>query len=129
MTLTPTKADGIWLGLVLLALGALGFLDMAGVLQANETIGRWWPVAIIGWAAVGMLAARRVTMGGVIVAAVGFGLLADAQHWTLRVAAWSAVFSFIGVWILVSTLSGRRDGQRARSAEEDDRSSTTAART
>jgi hypothetical protein len=109
MTLTPNRADALWLGLVLLALGTLGFLDAAGVLNANEMIGGWWPVAIVGWAVIGMVASRHITAGGIVIAGIGLALLADAQQWALRGVAWSAAFTFIGAWILFSIVRGGRD--------------------
>jgi hypothetical protein len=117
MTLTPNRADAIWLGLVLLALGTLGFLDAAGVLNANETIGGWWPVAVVGWAMIGMVAARHVTAGGIVVAGIGLALLADAQQWALRGVAWSATFAFIGAWILFSILRGGRDAASSSASD------------
>ena len=31
----------------------------------RQTIGQWWPLAIVGWPLVEMAAARRITLGGV----------------------------------------------------------------
>lgn len=41
------KPTRIWLGLLFLALGVSGILDAIGTLAWNDTVGRWWPVAII----------------------------------------------------------------------------------
>jgi hypothetical protein len=120
MSLTPTKADGLWLGIVLLGLGACGFLDVAGVLDANHTIGLWWPLAIIGWPVTAMLLARRVTLGATIVVGLGLALLADAQQWTVRPIVWSALFSFVGAAILVSLSRGAHKEQRPVPSSNDD---------
>ena len=75
------KAGSVWFGVVLVAVGLCGFLDAAGVVDSAQTIGQWWPLAIVGWPLVEMAAARRVTLGGAICAAVGVTLLADVQAW------------------------------------------------
>ena len=71
----------MWFGVVLVAVGLCGFLDAAGVVDSAQTIGQWWPLAIVGWPLVEMAAAKRVTLGGAICAAVGVTLLADVQAW------------------------------------------------
>ena len=43
------KPTRIWLGLLFLALGVFGVLDATGVLAWNDTVGQWWPVAIIAF--------------------------------------------------------------------------------
>lgn len=95
--LRPNRA---WWGLVFVALGGLGVLHVAGVLDWNQTVGHWWPVAIVGWPIAEMLTARRFSTTAAIVAVVGLGLLADEQRWTARGIIWSAVFVAIGAAIL-----------------------------
>ena len=43
------KAGSVWFGIVLVAVGVCGFLDAAGVVDSAQTIGQWWPLAIVGW--------------------------------------------------------------------------------
>ena len=53
------KPSTVWIAIVLLALGVCGILDAAGVVASSQTIAQWWPLAIVGWALIEMLAARR----------------------------------------------------------------------
>jgi hypothetical protein len=112
------KPGTVWIALVLLALGVCGILDAAGVVDSSQTIGQWWPVAIVGWAISDMLAARRVTLGGVICAAIGATLLADAQGWANDAFLWSALAITIGLAILADAVlrRGPRHGADARIA-------------
>ena len=104
------KPGTVWIALVLLALGVCGILDAAGVADSSQTIGQWWPLAVIGWAIAEMLAKRRVTVGGVICAAIGLTLLADAQAWANGALLWSSLAITSGLAILVS--AGLRRGER-----------------
>lgn len=112
------KASHVWFGALLVVVGACGILDAAGLIDSSRTIGQWWPVAIIGWAIVDMLAAGRVTLGGSIWVAVGITLLADAQAWAGDVLIWSALALFAGLAIIVaeSLKRGSAHGSRDRAA-------------
>ena len=101
------KAGSVWFGIVLVAVGICGFLDAAGVVDSAQTIGQWWPLAIVGWPLVEMAAARRITLGGAICAAVGLTLLADVQAWASDVVVWSSLAAFVGAAILVAAASRR----------------------
>ena len=101
------KAGSVWFGIVLVAVGICGFLDAAGVVDSAQTIGQWWPLAIVGWPLVEMADARRVTLGGAICAAVGLTLLADVQAWASDVVVWSSLAAFVGAAILVAAASRR----------------------
>jgi len=102
------KPGIIWIAIVLLALGVCGILDAAGVVDSSQTIGQWWPLAVIGWAIAEMLAERRVTLGGVICAAIGLTLLADAQAWVSSdTLVWSSLALFIGLALLVGAALSR----------------------
>ena len=91
----------LWFGLLFLAMGFLAILDAAEIVAWSQTFEEWWPLAIVGWGAAGMLAERRVTIGGAIVVAIGFTLLADEQGWMVEGLVWSALFLLIGVAILL----------------------------
>ena len=101
---TPTLTR-VWWAMVFVWLGGLGVLHVLGVLDWSRSVGGWWPVAIVGWGATEMLAARRFSPSAAIVTTVGLGLLADEQHWTGRGFIWSALFVAIGTAIL---FGGRR---------------------
>ena len=107
------KPSTVWIAIVLLALGVCGILDAAGVVDSSQTIAQWWPLAIIGWAITAMLDERRVTLGGVVCAAIGLTLLADAQAWVSGAVLWSVLAIGLGLVILVdASLRRRRASQR-----------------
>jgi hypothetical protein len=112
------KPSTVWIAIVLLALGVCGILDAAGVVDSSQTIAQWWPLAVVGWAITEMLAERRVTLGGVICAAIGFTLLADAQAWFSDTLVWSSLALFIGLAVLVGAALNREE----RAGREDSRS-------
>lgn len=70
-----------WIGIVLLLLGGFGLLDATGVVDADLTIGRWWPVAVVGLGLAAMAGQRRVSVGPAAVTAVGVVLLGSQQGW------------------------------------------------
>ena len=109
------KPSTVWIATLLLALGVCGILDAAGVVDSSQTIGQWWPLAVVGWAIAEMLAERRVTLGGVICAAIGLTLLADAQAWVSDTLVWSSLAVFIGLALLVGDALSRGD----RAGRED----------
>lgn len=106
------KPGTVWIATVLLALGVCGILDAAGVVDSNQTIGQWWPLAIVGWAVADVLGERRVTLGGVICAAIGLTLLADAQAWAGDTLVWSSLAIFIGLAVLFDAAMHRREQSR-----------------
>ncbi len=101
------RPSTIWIVIVLLAVGVCGILDAAGVIDSSQTIGQWWPLAVVGWAVAEMLGERRVTLGGVICTAIGLTLLADAQAWVNGMLLWSSLAITIGLAILVDAGLGR----------------------
>ena len=103
------KPSTVWIAIALLALGVCGILDAAGVVASSQTIAQWWPLAVIGWAITEMLAERRVTLGGVVCAAIGLTLLADAQAWVSDTLVWSSLAVFIGLALLVGAALRRED--------------------
>jgi len=103
------KPSTVWIGIELLASGVCGILDAAGVVDSSQTIAQWWPLAVIGWAITEMLAERRVTLGGVVCAAIGLTLLADAQAWVSDTLVWSSLAVFIGLALLVGAALSRED--------------------
>ena len=103
------KPSTVWIAIVLLALGVCGILDAAGIADTSQTIAQWWPIAIVGWAVTAMIGERRVTLGGVICAAIGMTLLADAQAWASGAVVWSALAIALGLAILVDASLRRGD--------------------
>jgi hypothetical protein len=92
----PTR---IWIGLVCLALGVLGMLDVAGIVDSSRTIGQWWPLAVVGWGLADMLR-DGISLGASVVVAIGVGLLADQQAWAGGTLVWSVLFAAVGIAIL-----------------------------
>jgi len=103
------KPSTVWIATVLLALGVCGILDAAGIVDTSQTIAQWWPIAIVGWAVAAMIGERRITLGGVICAAIGITLLADAQSWASGAVVWSALAITLGLAILVDASLRRGD--------------------
>jgi hypothetical protein len=94
------KPTRIWLGMLFVALGVFGVLDATGVLAWNDTVGQWWPVAIIAFGFAEMATERRVTFGQAIITAIGVALLADQQNWASDTVIWSLLLGGIGLAIL-----------------------------
>ena len=109
------KPSTVWIATVLLALGVCGILDAAGIVDRSQTIAQWWPIAIVGWAITAMCDERRLTLGGVICAAIGMTLLADARSWASGAVVWSALAITLGLAILVDA-SLRRGDRRSGDA-------------
>lgn len=103
------KPGSVWFGIVLVAVGVCGLLDAAGVVDSSQTIGQWWPLAVIGWPLVEMFAARQITLGGVVCAAIGLALLADEQQWTSDLVVWSGLAAFVGLAVLTVAVYRRRE--------------------
>jgi len=101
---TALLTGSSWIGVVLVALGVCGFLDAAGIVDSSQTIGQWWPLVIVAWAAIDMLKAGRITAWGIGWSAVGVALLADAQQWASDVVIWSALAVFVGALMLAGAL-------------------------
>ncbi|PXY36514.1 LiaF transmembrane domain-containing protein [Prauserella flavalba] len=104
------KIVRLWLGLVLLAVGLFAILDAAGVLEASSTIGRWWPVAVIGVGLSAMWAQRRITFAPVVITVVGVALLAGEQQWTDEDLFWPALLFVLGAALLIGALRPRGAG-------------------
>lgn len=114
------KPSTLWIAIVLLAVGVCGILDAVGVVQSSQTIGQWWPLAVIVWAGSEMLTGHRVTLGGVICAAIGLTLLADAQAWASGALLWSSLAITTGLVILAGASLRRyehRNGDAPRTAD------------
>jgi LiaF transmembrane domain len=115
------KPSSVWLAAVLLTAGVCGILDSTGVLPWSETVGQWWPLAIVGWAVADMATQGRLTFGGVICAGIGLTLLADVQAWASDALLWSAFALFAGSAVLIEAAlkrngshAGDHEGDRAR---------------
>lgn len=97
------KPGRILLGLLLIALGVLFLLDRADVLDAGETIGDWWPAAIIAIGAVQLFDRPRSLLGPGIVIGIGAILLlftTDVVTGSVFAVLWPTLLIAIGAAIL-----------------------------
>ena len=111
--MTPLR---LWIGVVLLALGVFGVLDATGTFESTELIDDWWPVAIVGAGVIAMAANRRVSLGLVILTALGVVLLADQQEWTTEDLVGPVLLLIVGFAVLLG--AARAGGRRGRDAGE-----------
>ncbi len=107
----------LWIGLMFLVLGVLGVLAIAGILDWDQTVGEWWPVAIIGWPVSEMIAKRHISVDGIVIAGIGLALLADEQRWAAGSVIWTALFLLIGVAVLAEPF--RKHGSKGQGAIVD----------
>jgi hypothetical protein len=108
------SSSRVFIGILLLTLGALGLADAAGWIDAGTLIAQWWPLVLVGWPLVDMIGERRLTLAGVICMAFGLTLLATAQDWTSDLVAWALLALFAGTAVLVAGMwkrAGGRDGK------------------
>lgn len=97
------KPTRVWIGISLIAVGVFGVLDATGTLDANKTIGEWWPLVVIGWGLADMFGDRRVSLGSTAIVAVGVALLADEQAWPIETLVWSLLFAAAGIAVLATS--------------------------
>lgn len=86
----------LWIGLVLLALGAFLVLDATGTLEAGPAINRWWPMAIVGLGVVAMIGQRRIAFWPTVITLFGLVILADQQNWATGDLIGPAILILIG---------------------------------
>lgn len=97
----------IWFGTMLVVLGVLWLLDAGGVLDAQDLLDRWWPLAVLALAGLAMAAERRVTLGPLVLAGIGAVLLIDQLEFVdTGTVVWPVIAVIAGVWIILDL--GRR---------------------
>jgi hypothetical protein len=109
--MTPVR---MWIGLVLLALGVIGIVEAAGT--DTGTLADWWPVAVIGLGLVSMVGRRRVSLGPLVIVALGVVLLADQLSWTDEDLFGPALLVVFGLAVLLGlsrSYGGERDSDRS----------------
>ena len=115
------NAGRVFVGAVLVGVGIVFVLDANEVLGAGETIGSWWPLAVIGLGAFHALDQRRFTMGSAILVVAG-GLLLATTTDVLGDGAWAMVWPIAligaGVWLVFGW--GRRSVRRIPDLETVD---------
>ena len=58
------RPDGIVFGLILVALGVLWTLSNLGRIDMLETLRRWWPLTLVVWGALELLAVLQRRSAG-----------------------------------------------------------------
>lgn len=91
------------LGAALVALGAVYLLDVAGVIEGGEAVGRWWPVLVIALGLLQAYAEKRLgglvwvlVAGGLLLLAVTTGLFGK-RAWSVT---WPILVVLAGAWLL-----------------------------
>lgn len=107
----------IWVGLVLIALGVVGLLDAAGVLDFGTTVDRWWPLGLLALAALLALTERRIGLGSLVIGLLSVILLVDTLDLVvLGVAVWGSLAIAAGLAVLFTVAGpGRQRLLGARS--------------
>ncbi|MGH8927863.1 MAG: LiaF transmembrane domain-containing protein, partial [Acidimicrobiia bacterium] len=104
----------LFVGSVVVALGAIYLLDYAGALDAGDVIATWWPVVLIGAAVMALIANPGHWMTPAIVAAVGAMIL-------LRTTEVIDSLAIVGPILLMAVglmvIFGRGFGQRLDSRQ------------
>lgn len=115
------NAGRLLAGSLLAALGVLFFLDSLDVLDAGDTIGGWWPAAIVGLGVFHAISGNRVSGGSIALVGIGVGLLGVTTG-LLGDDAWGYVWPtalvLIGLWLMVGW--GKRLGTRPADDAEID---------
>ncbi|HET9649545.1 MAG TPA: LiaF domain-containing protein [Microlunatus sp.] len=93
----------VWLGALLLVLGVLWLLDVAGVVDAGDLIARWWPLAVIALGVFALVSERRLAPGPVIVLLFGVALLiGEFSVGDAGQVLWPVLFVAVGGWLLLN---------------------------
>jgi predicted membrane protein len=104
-------------GLALIAVGVVLLLDRADVLDAGDTIGTYWPLALVAVAIYQYIASPRHWIVPLIVGGVGLVLLGirldviDDRAWGVF---WAAMLIIGGLWVI----AGRRLPGSADTSDE-----------
>lgn len=99
------KPVRMWLGLLLVALGTFGMMDVLGILSWADTVSRWWPIAIIMLGLITMASERRISFGPSVVTGIGTLLLLGRLGIMDARLAGPLLLLGIGVMIFVSSLN------------------------
>lgn len=96
------NAGRLFVGLVLVAVGAVFMLEGADVLDASEAVADWWPVGVIGLGVFHALDRKRLTAAAIVLVVAGFGLLGVTADlfgegsWDL---VWPVALIAAGAWL------------------------------
>lgn len=96
-----------YFGGILVALGVLFLLDTADVLDAGDVIGAWWPILLIGAAALQFFANPGQRVGPAILALIGLALLVSTTE-LVDVSVWGLLWPTVIIIVGISLLIGRK---------------------
>lgn len=108
----------LFFGVVLVGVGTVFALQGAEVLDASDTIGRWWPISLVVLALLHAIDRGRVTSGAFVIGISGLGLLALTTDlvghggWNL---VWPIGLIAAGIWLVAGW--GRRTVRRTPDLE------------
>jgi hypothetical protein len=104
----------VLVGLILVSLGVVYLLDQSDVLDAGDTISRWWPAVIVALGVLQYVSDRRTLIGSAVLVAVGLILLGIrldlVGNWIWGVF-WPLAVIVLGIWILAGRTA--RGGDQA----------------
>jgi hypothetical protein len=97
----------VWIGSILVVVGGLFLLEAVDVLDAGETIGTWWPLALIGAGVLELLMGHpRHWVGPSVLMAIG-GLILLRTTETITdfgPAVWAVILIILGLGVLTRSL-------------------------
>jgi predicted membrane protein len=97
-------------GAALVAVGALFLLDAGGVVEAGDTLRRWWPLLLVVLGLLQAVSERRfgwvatvLVVSGLLLLTVSGGLFGEGAWGVL----WPSLFIVAGLWVLAGWGRGR----------------------
>jgi cell wall-active antibiotic response 4TMS protein YvqF len=116
----PVSDPGrLLIGLTVVAVGSIFLLDSAGVLDAQDTLGRWWPTLIIAAGLLALLERPRAVVRGTVLTGIGTFVLLFTTD-VLEGDAWDYVWPSLVILAGVG-IASRWHGRtiEAGASEED----------
>ena len=112
------KSLRIWMGGLLLTLGVIWLLDLAG-LDAGQLIRQWWPLAVITLGLVAVLSERHLSAGPVVLVLAGTALLiSNLAGVSVGGIVWASVIIVVGVWMLTDFARRRGSGEHLSEVQD-----------
>jgi len=96
----------IFVGLLLVVVGALYLLDQGGVLDAGDVIGQWWPALFVVAGLLYLSFSPRHLFIPAVLVVIGLALLAGTLDFVdedVTQFFWPAVLVVLGLWVLLGT--------------------------
>lgn len=122
----PSRDFGrLLIGLIVVTLGVLFFLDTAGVLRADRAVDRWWPLALIAAGLLTLAERPRATVRGAILTGAGVLLLLFSTN-ALDENAWDYVWPVVLIVIGLAIVMRWRGRAMPQGVVGDDVLSSTA---